>query len=224
MSRTFIFFFLITINTFAQVGIGTTSPEATLDVNGNLKVRTTTHETNMEVIKDSIMVISRDGIVNRVEANDIVNAAIPSMVRASFSSATDVTHLITLSLGFGYTLVEFDNEIIDSNDEFNPATYTFTAKQNGIYHASAQIRINSTISANTDFGIGIYKNNVLVAEQSFTSVTVAMVNVTSPFRTVSTTIDLSVGDTITFKLAASLASVNILGKNSDSYCSIYQLR
>ncbi|WP_157841061.1 hypothetical protein [Neotamlana nanhaiensis] len=208
----------------SQVGIGTTNPTATLDVDGTLKVRTTIQETNMEVITDSIMVISRNGYVNRVDANDVVNAGLPSMVRASFSSASDIAHLITLTLGFGYTLVEFDNELTDTNDEYDPTTYTFTAKEDGIYQVNAQIRVNSLITVNTDFGIGIYKNNVLVAEQSFASVVVGVVNVTSPFRSVSTTIDLVAGDTITFKLAASLASVNILGNNSDSYCAIYQIR
>ncbi|MFV9551490.1 hypothetical protein [Algibacter sp. PT7-4] len=222
----FLFFLLVVSNTIQSqgVGIGTTSPTAMLDVNGDLKVQATIHETNYDVIRDSILVISKTGKINRVEGTDVINAAIPSMVRATFSNTGNVSHLITLSLGFGYSLVEFDNELIDSNNEFDPTTYTFTAKQDGIYNVSAQIKINSPISISTDFGIGIYKNDVLIAEQSFPSFVVALINITSPIRHVSTVIDLLENDTITFKLSSSLANVNILGNSPDSYCTIYQLR
>lgn len=205
---------------FAQVGIGTTEPTADLDVNGTLRVRATANETDKEVIRDSILVISRSGNVNRVESTEIIDAALPSMVRASFSSSGNIGH----NLSSGTCIIDFDNKEIDNNDEFDTATNTFTAKQDGIYQICAQIKISSTISVSTNFGLGIYKNNVLVAEQSFLSVQVLNTSVSPPIRYVSTTLDLLEDDTVTFKISSSLATVNIAGSSSNSYCAIYQIR
>ena len=51
----------ITITAFSQVGVNTTNPLATLDINGNLAIRTVPVETNKDIAKDSILVISTDG-------------------------------------------------------------------------------------------------------------------------------------------------------------------
>ncbi|WP_308992578.1 hypothetical protein QLS71_013425 [Mariniflexile litorale] len=214
----FLLFFTPTLG--AQVGIETTNPTATLDVNGTLRIRSTINETDLDVINDSILVISKSGNVNRAKGEDIINATLPTMVRASFSTSGDILHTL---IG-DESVIEFDTEQIDYNSEFDPSTYTFTAKQEGIYNISAQIKINAAITASTNFGLGIYKNNVLVAEQSFLSVVVGAVDVSSPIRYVSATLDLAVSDTITFKVTSGLVSVNILGISSDSYCAIYQIR
>lgn len=220
--RTFIFYFLLHTGLYAQVGIGTTTPTASLDVNGTLRVRTVSNETDNEVIQDSILVISKSGQVNRIEATDVINAALPSMVRATFSGGGD----IGLTLGSGTALVTFDFENIDSNDEFDTTTHTFTAKQAGIYQISAQVEISSGLSLSTNFGLGIYKNSVLIAEQRFANATVLGNSVSSPYRYVSTVVDLAENDTITFRVSSSAlaASLNVSGTPTRSYCSVYQLR
>lgn len=224
MMNKVIFYLLFTPTLFAQVGIGITTPTATLDVNGTVRIRSTTNETDLDVINDSILVISKSGNINSVKGVDIINASLPSMVRASFLNGGNISH----SLVSGRSIINFNNELTDYNDEFNTTTKTFTAKQDGIYSISAQIKLNSSISASTNFGIGIYKNNVLVAEQSFLSVSITLVfvdiNVSPPIRYVSTILDLAANDTITFKVSSTLSTVNILGTSSDSYCAIYQLR
>ncbi|MDO7135629.1 hypothetical protein [Algibacter lectus] len=224
---------LLSTVSFAQVGIGTTSPEAMLDVNGTFKVRSTVNENDIEVIQDSILVISKSGIVNTVLANDIIDVALPTIVKASFSSGGPQT----LSLTLGSSKITFDSEEVDNNDEFDLTTNTFTAKQDGIYIINAQIKVDPTlISVSTDYGIGIYKNNILIAEQSYTSVVVSVPLIstdvsTSPIRTVTATTDLSVGDTIEFKLTSSrllglpaILTVDVLGGKTDSNFSIYQIR
>ncbi|NJX16215.1 hypothetical protein [Tamlana crocina] len=209
----------------AQVGIGTTEPTAALDVNGTLRVRATANETDKEVIRDSILVISRSGNVNRVESTEIIDAALPTMVRASFSSSGDIGH----TMSSGSCILTFNNELSDSNNEFDTTTYTFTAKQDGIYHISAQMKISSSLSVSTNIGLGIYKNGSLVAEQNYVNVQVSVlsllnVNVSPPIRYVTTVIDLNENDTIHFEVTSSLGSINIEGASTESYCAIYQIR
>ncbi|MCB4797502.1 hypothetical protein [Neotamlana laminarinivorans] len=217
--RYILLFFTHTI--FAQVGIGTTTPMATLDVNGNLKVDTTILETNQQVVRDSILVISQDGMINRTKATTILNATLPTMVKASMSGGGSIAHAILLSAP---ETIKYDTETIDNNNEFDTTTHVFTAKQDGIFAISAQIKISSLITLSTNFGIGIYKNGVKIAEEEFLSIAVSAVNVSSPFRTTSTITDLLAGDEITFKVSSTLATVNLLGNSTESFFTIYQLR
>jgi len=205
---------------FSQVGIGTTNPQATLDVNGTLKVDATILETEMGVIKDSILVISRSGMINRVPAEEIIKAALPTAVKASFSSGGP--NLLAISLGS--SKITFDSEEIDSNDEFDLTTSTYTAKQDGIYTINAQIKIGNIIAASTDFGIRIEKNGVVIAEEEYLSVVAVGINVSSPYRRISTTVDLAKDDTITFVVTTGLLNVSVLGDKKDSFCSIYKIR
>ncbi|MCB4809291.1 hypothetical protein LG651_13625 [Tamlana sp. 62-3] len=216
-----ILFTFLTINIFAQVGIGTTTPMATLDINGNLKINVTTLETTEQVIRDSILVISQDGVVNRTKATNILNASLPTMVKASMSGGGNILHVLVLSAP---ETIKYDTETVDNNNEFDTTTHTYTAKQDGIYAVNAQIKISSAISVSTNFGIGIYKNGVLIAEEEYLSVHTGVLSVSSPIRRVSTVIDLVTGDEITFKLSSSIASVDLLGNPTESFFTIYQLR
>ncbi|MDN3665510.1 hypothetical protein ACFFU1_16155 [Algibacter miyuki] len=212
---------LFSILSTAQVGIGTTNPQATLDVNGTLKIDNTLQETELGVIKDSILVISRSGIINTLPATEILKAALPTTVKASFSTGGSKT--LAIALG-GKSKLTFNSEEIDSNDEFDLTTNTFTAKQDGIYIVSAQIKIGSAISASTNFGLGIEKNGTLITEENYLSVSVLSTSVSSPYRRLSTAVELVKDDTITFIVTTGLLSVDVLGDKKDSFCSIYQIR
>lgn len=72
---------------FAQVGINTTTPTATLDVNGNLKIRQAKTLASSSSAKDSILVIDNSGFVNRVSSNMIISQASSGLVGVS----TDAT-------------------------------------------------------------------------------------------------------------------------------------
>ena len=56
-----IILFLFTTCIYAQVGIETTNPTATLDINGDLRIRSTTLTTNLTAAKDSIIVVDNVG-------------------------------------------------------------------------------------------------------------------------------------------------------------------
>ena len=58
MGRIFILVMLLqSVYTSSQVGINTTSPLATLDVNGNMALRSVTEELKPSIAKDSILVV-----------------------------------------------------------------------------------------------------------------------------------------------------------------------
>ena len=93
-----------------------------------------------------------------------------------------------------------------------------------VYTINAQIKISSGISVSTNFGIRIEKNGVVIAEENYLSVVVTTTNVSSPYRRISTTVDLAKNDTITFVASTGLASLDVLGDREHTYCSIYQIR
>lgn len=119
---------------FAQVGIGTSSPTESLDINGTLRIRTI--DTSVNLKADSILVANRDGVVKRLNAKEILNNTLKTAVKGSFSSSA----LVNFTLLAGQVKIPFNAIEFDLNAEYNTATNTFTAKQYGIYQIYAQIK------------------------------------------------------------------------------------
>jgi hypothetical protein len=141
-------------------------------------------------------------------------------VKGSFSSASDVT----LTLAAGASKINFDFEDFDINNEFDTATSEFTAKQDGIYQVTVQIKATSAIAIATNFGVGILKNGTVINRTSFANIGVLGVNVTPPTRSVTTLVSLNTGDTISFNVLSTLVSLSILGTNEDCSFNIQQIR
>lgn len=206
----------------AQVGINTTTPSNTLDINGTLRIRQTPPNENSS--KDSLLVVNTQGVVARVSAQQVVNNYLKTFVKGSFLTTSDKT----LTFSSGTQRVPFDYTEFDLNAEFNTATNTFTAKQNGIYAINVQIRANNSISVATNFGVAILKNNAVIARSSFSNigitVVIVQVNVTPPLRATQTLVQLNTGDTIKFHLYSDLINVGLLGAREDSFFTIHQVR
>lgn len=219
-------FYLLTfpVLVWAQVGIETTSPTATLDVNGNFRIRQTTTNTNEAAAKDSVLIVNNKGDVARVTSKQIVNSYLKSFVKGSFSNTADKN----LSLSSGTQHIPFDYEEFDYNNEFNTGTHTFTAKQNGVYAVSVQIKTNSAVSVATNLGVAIQKNATVIARNGFANIGVTVLfitlNVTPPFRSTQTLVQLDTGDTIQFSLYSDLINIGILGSREDCFFTIHQVR
>ncbi|NHN27701.1 hypothetical protein FIA58_018625 [Flavobacterium jejuense] len=211
---------LTTTFLFSQVGIETSNPTKTLDINGDLRIRTTEITTNESAAKDSILVVDNLGNSKRVTSKTVVNSYLKTAVKGRFSSSSTVN----LSLTSNKAKITFDFVDFDTNSEFNTTTNTFTAKQDGIYSIKAQIKANSTVGITTDFGIAISKNGTVINRNSFANISVLTTNVTPPVRQVETLVQLTTGDTIIFEIVSNLASVSILGTSEDCFFIIQQVR
>ncbi|MEQ3690527.1 MAG: hypothetical protein ABNG98_03315, partial [Flavobacterium sp.] len=205
---------------FAQVGIETTEPSKTLDVNGEVRIRTTPATMNESAVKDSILVVDNLGNVNRASSKNVINSYYKTFVKGHFSTSTPYS----LNLSSGKAKITFDYSEFDVNSEFNTTTNTYTAKQDGIYFVSVQIKANSTVGVANNFGVAITKNGTVLNRNSFANISVLSVNVSPPVRQVTTLIELNTNDTITFEVVSDLSIVQILGNSEDSFFTIYQVR
>lgn len=111
-----IIFFLITCSVTAQVGIDTPNPTATLDVNGNLRVRDIVEETNVAVktlvAQDSVLVTSNE-VIKSIPSKDIIESVLLTAVKGGFVNSTSSS----INLATTYTDIPFDSESFDLNSE-----------------------------------------------------------------------------------------------------------
>ena len=206
----------------AQVGIGTISPTASLDINGDLRIRTVPAEIMMEVADDSVLVVSRDGRIKTIAASMITQRALASNVKGNFTS----TGLVGVSLSTGPVTIPFDDEEWDVNEEFDTATSTFTAKQDGIYAVNVQLEADGTLGIAANFGVLILKNGAVESRNSFPNIGVMGINVTPPVRRAESLVQLVAGDTLSYQLEGDLAlgTVSLIGDDKDSFFTIHQVR
>lgn len=224
MNLRFTYLLLLCLPLQAQVGIGTTNPTAALDINGDLRIRNVTNEANPsiaeELANDSILVVSREGTVKRITSRQVHQSNIKTFIKGNFANATDTN----LSLTLNYAIIPFDEETFDLNNEFDPSTHTFTAKQEGVYSVFVQINSNGVLAVSTNYGVCIFKNATIVAQQNFANIAVLGIKLTPPVRSVQTLVQLNEGDTIHFELFTNLLTANILSDKEDSFFTIHQIR
>ncbi|WP_347374921.1 hypothetical protein [Aequorivita sp. Q41] len=230
MKLLFCILLLFSMQVYSQVGIGTTDPTATLDVNGKVRIGTIDEELDLDVVKDSILALSNT--VNTITSKDIYETNIKSAVKGKFSENTTFT--FTGSSGNKNKSIVFDSEIYDVNNEFTNGV--FTAKEDGIYHVYIQIAPTGTLHISPNYGVRIFKNGVLYSQQNFANVGVDLsivltINVTPPIRSVQTLMQLEAGDTIdfglyTYKTSIGLFTLNVTlsGAEKDSFFTINQIR
>ena len=219
-NKLLIILFILPISILAQVGIETTSPTKTLDVNGEMRVRITSTNLNEPAAKDSILVVDNLGNINRTSSKKVVNSYLKTVVKGKFSSSS----VINLSLISSKALIPFDAVEFDINTEFNTSTNTFTAKQDGIYSIKIQIKSDATVGAATNFGVAISKNGSIISRNSFANISLLSTNVTPPIRSLESLVQLNTGDTINFNIVSDLISVSILGTSEDCFFTIQQIR
>jgi hypothetical protein len=217
MQINLIFFMLLGTSIYAQVGINNRNPQATLDISGDLVVRSILLEADKSLAKDSI-IITNGGLIKKAAIRDLINEEFKTTVKGSFSN----TGTLNLSLLTGASVIPFNLEEFDYDGSYNTTTYEFTAKITGIYHVTSQIKFSSTLDAATNLGIRVVKNGVVVHRESFANVIILGTNVTPPKRKICTLLELTENDVLHFEVEGDVAlgSINIEGDNTHSYFAI----
>lgn len=218
---------LSSVVAFSQVGIGTVTPTKMLDIDGNLRLRTSSLALNEVPAKESILTVGAVGDNSRIPSKTVIHSYYKTFIKGQFLASSD--QLLSLTIGNGKAKVPFNAEEFDVNNEFDTNTNTFTAKKEGLYAVGVQIKSTSAVGITTNFGVSIVKNdNIILAQNGFANigirVLVVNVNASPPIRNTSTTVKLNVGDRITFESYSDLVSVGLLGSSNESFFYIYQVR
>lgn len=204
----------------AQVGINTENPQASLDVNGDLKVRTVP----INNTSTDLLVLGADNSLNRN------TTFLSSYANRSFVGATGGTtiSLLTLTLLSGWNKIPFSSEEFDVQNNYdNTTTYEFTAPQAGLYRIYAQFETTGLVTAG-DVGVAIFKKAAgasiytLLAEETYLNVSVALVGVSPPTRKVSKLVKLAANDVIAFGAKVPVLTVTLVG-GSKSFFTIEQI-
>jgi len=227
MKKSFIFvwvFLLKLIISSAQLGIGTESPQAVLDIAGDLRIGTV--ET-VSGTADSVLVLNEQRIVSKAAISDIMQSNLVSFVKGTGGG----TIVLDIDILTGWKIISFSNTEFDANGDYDNTTFQFTAPKDGIYQIYAQYRTSSLLSAG-NLGIGIFKQTgtetpILIAEESYLQVGVNLglvtLEVSPPVRKTQTLVMLTAGDKIFFGSRTPIANLTLLG-GPESFFTIYQVR
>lgn len=203
----FAFSILSAVSVGAQVGINTTDPKATLDINGNVKIRdlpvvTSMNSNHMILLRD----ISSTGDFEMKEMNSdiLVNAN----ANAYYGSKTGSNSLISLGLGGGWAKVNLTGS---ANTKLgSPALFTdgvYTATQAGTYVVNYEYQFTEGVNIELLGGkrLGLIKNETTIWEEKpFEGVRVVVIglinlaNVPLTSTKLTSLIQLNIGDTVTF--------------------------
>lgn len=222
-------FFLIAVAlaispVLSQVGINTEDPQASLDVNGDLKVRTVV----VDNTSSSVLVLDGNNVVHQNTA--LLGLSTKSFVEATGATAITLLDLVLLS---GWNKIPFSTEEFDEHNDYNnTTTYEFTAPQAGIYNIYVQLETTGVVTAG-EVGVAIFKKAfgastyTMLAQESYLNVSINVlgigVGVSPPTRNVQRLVKLAKGDVITFGAKVPLLSVTLVG-GSKSFFTIEHVK
>ncbi len=215
-NRIFIFTTVLISNIiFAQVGINTTDPKATLDINGDLKIRTlntvNTILTSEQVILLRDKSVSGDFVVKEVSADILLDS------HAYYASKNGAWSLLALALGNSWYKINLtgSDTKVGKTSLFTDGVYT--APQKGVYVVNYEFQLASGVDLELLGGkkLGVIKNNTNIWEEKLFDavrvslslplgigvITIASIPVTS--TSLNTMVQLDSGDTITFAVNTS---------------------
>ncbi|MCO6176119.1 hypothetical protein NHF50_13790 [Flavobacterium sp. NRK F10] len=208
----FLFFFT---KSWSQVGVNTITPNATLDVNGDVIIQDVPKADKSTT--DKVLVLNSAD--NRVEAMNFPKSFVKGVGGSGFS-------ILSLSLLSGWNKVSFPALEFDENSDFDTVNQYFTAPMDGIYHISVYVKMTSLINISS-FGVGIFRETsgmtTLVADETYEALSVSLlgIGITSPpTRSAQTLVKLNQGDRIYFGIQSSNLTIF---NNAEAQFSIHQV-
>lgn len=206
---------------YAQVGINTTTPEATLDVNGNLIVRTVP-TTPIATTYDFLVLDPATFEVQKINGT-LGTASVNSSIAKAVEE--DGISLLDGSLFAGWQKINFGSGHIPINPggNFDSATDFYTVPSDGIYEINYEFRYGNGVLLGL-FGnpkIGILKHDggtyTVLDSRIFGGANLGVLSVTISSTQINSVYSLSAGDQLSFEIFAGSISLAALGS---SYASV----
>ncbi|ASE60452.1 hypothetical protein EGY07_13405 [Chryseobacterium indologenes] len=211
---------------FSQVGINTSTPAATLDVNGTLIVRDTPQATALPGFQLLASNLGNDEVF--IMDPQIVIAA--SNTNTSVFAAKKTTGISLLSLGLfpsGFRAVNFlaAERTIGSASLFSDTDNTYTIPSTGVYAIGFSFRYGTGLQASllaNNPGVGIVRTRAGVAtiidSRPFSGANLVLLSLTISDSSLSSVYSFQAGDKISFGLTGSTAlDVGLLGSSTSSF-------
>ncbi|WP_414845678.1 hypothetical protein [Chryseobacterium sp. IT-36CA2] len=142
--------FTLSTITYGQIGINTPTPTNTLDINGDLRVRSTV--TNTSTNNLDVLMSNNTGVVSRITTQNFLKDL---KTPANIFNAEQTTNLTdNLSGNNTVNKVQFGTiNLIDTNaGTWNSNTNIYTVTKAGIYHIVAGVLLNNA-GSNTSLRI-----------------------------------------------------------------------
>ncbi len=217
------------------VGINTTTPQATLDVNGNLKIRqvpTAASTTGYQILAVN-QNTGGDFEVSQLNPQliaDLATSGGTTGVAASVYAARKTSGVTLVSVTIfptGFQAVNFVNaeRTVGASAVFTDSDNTYNVPSTGVYAIGFSFRygtgIQAALLANAP-GAGIVRTrngvSTLIDSRSFSGANLGLLSLTISESSVNSLYPLQAGDKISFGLVgSSLLDGNILGTSTSSF-------
>ncbi len=200
----------------AQVGINTTTPTATLDVNGNLKVKTVDTVSSLASSQYVLLGDTSDFEVRKITVANLLDGYSPNTAgNVYYASKDGGWSLLTLSLGGGWQTVGLtgatDTKLGNTTDFTNGV---YKAPSAGTYMVSYEFQFGGVdLGVLGDKSMGLVKTTTtgtatLWDSKTFDSVQVSLlgvglVQVPVTSSTLNSLVQLNTGETLTFAVYTS---------------------
>lgn len=217
---------LSSISAFSQVGINTTTPTATLDVNGTAKIRDT--PLSPTLTNTQIMAVDQSTFqVVKVNPQTIYDGTVNSSVYAAKKTAS----ITLLNLGIfpaGFQVVNFlqSERNVGTASLFSDTDNSYTIPSAGVYAVGYSFRLGTGLQASLltgGPGIGILRTRAGVAtiidSRPFSGLTVPLVlSLTISESNINSLYTFQAGDKISFGLTDSgVINAGLLGSSIGSF-------
>ncbi|KFF26354.1 hypothetical protein [Chryseobacterium vrystaatense] len=198
---------LSAIPVFSQVGINTSAPSATLDVNGTMKVRDIPLSATLPGY-EILALNNTTAQVSKVDPQLLLNSSVNSSVFAA-KKATGIS-LLSVGIFGNFKPVNFlsAERTIGNAALFNDATSSYTVPSDGVYAISYSFRFGTGIQASllsSGTGIGITKTTgagagttTLIDTRTFSGINLVVASLTIADTNINALYSFQAGDRIAF--------------------------
>ena len=211
----------------AQVGINTDEPEATLDVNGDVKIRDV-KDADAAATDYNFLVVDADNTVKKVNGNLSDGTAGTSSLAAGVAKAVEKDGLSLLSgtLFAGWQKIDFGSGHIPINpgNYFDADTDMYTVPSDGIYEINFDVRYGQGVMlALLNFtgipSIGILKHDedgyVVLDSKKFAGISVPLLaSIIISNTSINSIYELKKDDKLSFELNAGGLTLDLLSSSS----------